>query len=77
MARESALRQRIMLLLKEEGFFAQAIESSTNPGMPDIWWLIEGVSGWVECKMVTTVPKRADTSLFASANHSLSPEQEN
>jgi len=79
MARESALRQRFMLLLKEAGFFAQAIESSTNPGMPDVWYAEDANrhQGWVECKSVKVLPKKADTSLFASLNHPLSSEQEN
>jgi hypothetical protein len=77
MARESALRSRFMKMLKDAGFFAQAIESSTNPGMPDVWHIVDGVSGWVECKMVKVLPARAETSLFKSLNHPLSCEQEN
>lgn len=70
------VRKPLMEMLKENGFFAQAIESSTNPGMPDTWHIVDGQSGWVECKHVTTLPKRPDTSLFKSLNHPLSNEQE-
>lgn len=75
--RESALRSKFMKLLKDSGFFAQAIESSTNPGMPDTYLIYQGAATWIECKLLKDLPKRAETSLFKSLNHPLSNEQRN
>lgn len=78
MARESAVRQRIGEALREAGFFVQAIESPTTPGMPDTYYrLNRHVVGWIEFKKVDKWPAKATTSLFRSMNHPLSNEQAN
>jgi hypothetical protein len=78
MPKESGLRQRIVGLLREHGFFVQAIESSTTPGLPDVYYRqTRTVVGWLELKQIKVWPKLQTTSLFASLNHGLSPEQIN
>lgn len=76
MANESAIRQRVGLLLRENGYFVQAVESTTNPGMFDTYYRKnKNVVGWIEFKHIKTWPKRPTTSLFKSLNHPLSNEQ--
>lgn len=76
MANESALRQRVGQLLRESGFFVQAVESTTNPGMFDTYYRKnKQVVGWIEFKLVKHWPARPTTSLFKSLNHPLSNEQ--
>lgn len=77
MALESALSGRVMGWLKGAGFFAQRIESDTTPGIPDIYYLKQGTSGWVELKHAKVLPKRETTAVFGSLNHSLSDDQAN
>lgn len=74
MAKESALRQRITRLLRDYGFFVQAIESETTPGIPDIYYR-NGIAGWLELKHIKVMPLRPTTSIFKSYNHELSNEQ--
>lgn len=77
MAKEAVLRQRVGGWMKDAGFFHQAIESGICPGMPDIWYIRQGITGWLELKMLKQIPARAHTPLFASLNHPLSNEQIN
>lgn len=77
MAKESALSGRVMGWLKVAGFFAQRIESDTTPGIPDIYYLKQGTSGWVELKYAKVLPKRDTTAVFKTMNHSLSDDQAN
>lgn len=78
MGLETQLRHRVMALLKECGFFAQAIESETNPGMPDVYYRKDIMTvGWLELKRVQHLPKRDSTALFTSMNHPLGVEQVN
>lgn len=76
MAKESSLRRRITRLLRDHGFFVQAIESETNPGIPDMYYRKE-VGGWLELKDIKIMPVRECTSIFKSYNHPLSVEQAN
>jgi hypothetical protein len=76
MAKESDLRQRIGALLREHGFFVQAVESAVSPGMPDTYYSFNAwVRGWIEFKHIKIIPKRMDTPIFRSLNHGLSTEQ--
>lgn len=81
MAVESALRQRIGVLLRQNGFMVQPIEDSTTPGVPDLWYCAKHsgrtISGWIELKHVKQMPAKDTTSLFKSLNHGLSIEQVN
>lgn len=76
MANESAVRQRIGAMLRENGFFVQAVESTTNPGMFDTYYRKDRYTvGWIEFKHIKEWPKRTTTSLFRSLNHPLLNEQ--
>lgn len=85
MANEADVRQRIGKLLREYGFFVQAMETGAiADGVPDMWYSkkigAEGVtlrSGWLELKKVRTIPAKMSTSLFRSLNHGLSNYQVN
>jgi hypothetical protein len=74
---ESGFRRKVAKNLREGGFFVQTIETSTGPGVPDLWWGNVGKSGWLELKYVLNMPIKPETSLFASLNHKLSNEQIN
>lgn len=76
MAIEGDLRRRVVALFREQGYFVQAIDTTTNPGMPDLYYR-KGEAGWLELKHVKTMPVRAYTSVFTSYNHPLSYEQIN
>ena len=41
----------------------QRIETSTAPGVPDLNYCIDSISGWIELKRVNTVPARSSTIL--------------
>ena len=77
MAIESAFRQRVAVVLRANGCFIQTVESDTTPGIPDLYYLKDSVSGWVELKLAKVLPKRSTTAVFKSMNHSLSNEQAN
>lgn len=74
---ESGLRRKVAGLLREAGFFVQTIETETGPGVPDMWWVKDGKSGWIELKLVQNIPVRPTTAVFKSMNHPLSTEQVN
>lgn len=60
-----------MKVLNDAGLHAQSIESpSTGIGIPDVNF----VGGWIECKMMSEWPKRADTHPV-KFQHPLSLEQ--
>lgn len=76
MAVESGLRQRVVQLLRSNGYFVQAIESETTPGLPDVYYR-KDVAGWLELKHIKVMPLRPTTSIFKSYNHPLLTEQIN
>lgn len=71
------MRQRIGAHLRLSGFFVQAIESETNPGIPDMYYRRPDLAGWLELKRIKEMPKRSTTAIFRSLNHPLLPEQVN
>jgi hypothetical protein len=74
---ESGFRRKVTSILRDAGFFVQTIETETGPGVPDLWWVKGGISGWLELKLIQTFPIREKTAVFKSMNHPLSNEQIN
>lgn len=73
---ESGLRRKLSGLFKDHGIFSQSIESTTNPGMPDMFYQASVfVNGWLELKLLKNIPAKVETSLFRSMNHGLRDEQ--
>lgn len=57
--------------------FWQRIENSTCGGIPDIYFGISGIFGWVEGKYARVIPTNPLTPVFKSLNRGLEVEQEN
>jgi hypothetical protein len=50
------------------------IENGLAPGIPDVHYCLDGVSGWIELKNRAEPPKRASSIVF-SGDHGLRNEQ--
>lgn len=74
---ESGFRRRVAGILRDSGFFVQAIENEVGPGVPDVWYVVEATQRWLELKYIQQMPKKAETSVFRSLNHGLEKEQVN
>lgn len=75
MAAEGNLWQSTKTRLKEGGFFAQRIETSTAEGVPDVWagYSDRSTYAWLELKAQREWPVRDATKVFG--RDGLQPEQ--
>lgn len=75
MTNEGKFWNRIVAALWKANRVFNRIENGVLDGMPDGYYTIESISGWMELKCPNE-PKRATTPLF-SGNHPLSLAQRN
>lgn len=57
--------------------FWRRIENQAGAGDPDVHFVIDGISGWLEGKYAREIPKNLLTPVFKSLNRGLDTEQEN
>jgi AraC-like DNA-binding protein len=71
---EKNLRGRVRDALKPG--LIQQIENMVGNGVPDTYYAVKGVQGWLELKYAENIPARASTAVFRSLNRGLDVEQE-
>ena len=58
---EKNFKNQVIKNLKKIGMLTQKIESSTAPGIPDLFYSNRNVCGWIEFKYIIDWPKKSNS----------------